>query len=288
MKEFYAGTKMGRDSLMLVARATAILEEYQLRMTVRQLYYQLVAADLIPNSVKSYKRVVRIMRDARMSGILDWDWIEDRLRRPHVPSTWGSIQEIIRSAKQQFRLDRWKNQEAYIEVWVEKDALAGICGDVAAKWQVTLQVNRGYSSVSAMREAAHRFMAAAEDGRSPVLGYLGDHDPSGEDMVRDVRDRLATFGVEVEVQKLAIMSEDIVTYHLPPQPVKESDSRAGAFMAAHGDECVELDALRPDVLTKRIDDFVLEHLDRDLWDAVQREEDRQRDTVKIEMEKEGD
>jgi hypothetical protein len=281
MKTQYESINLNAESRALVTAAEDILESFGVTMTVRQLYYQLVTRNLIPNTVQSYKRVVRIMRDARMGGLLDWDHIEDRLREPRVPPSWASIDSIIRAATTQFKLDRWVGQRSRIEVWLEKDALAGIVGSITSRWQVTLQVNRGYSSVTAMREAALRLIAAQRAGCDVTIGYLGDHDPSGEDMVRDVRDRLATFGARVFVQKLAIMQDDIAEYNLPPQPVKDSDARAEKFRAAHGDECVELDALRPDVLEERVEAFIRQHLDLDEWQLVLDEEERQRASVKV-------
>lgn len=284
MKEAYESKRFSDEHLALIVQTTRILESFKVKMTVRQAYYQLVAADLIPNNIKSYKRIVGIIRDARMCGLLDWDWIEDRLREPRIPASWGSIQEIVAVAQKQFCLDRWASQDHYIEVWLEKDALAGIVGAETSTWKVPLQVNRGYSSVVAMREAAHRFIRASEDGKECIVGYFGDHDPSGEDMVRDIRDRLSTFGADLRVEKLAILQDDIEQYHLPPQPVKDSDARAAAFREAHGDECVELDALRPDVLRGRVNDFIEDHLDMDAWNKVREEEKRQRNSIRIESD----
>lgn len=286
MKQAYITKGIAPASLELLDHANAILAEYGVRMTVRQTYYQLVARDLIPNSVKSYRRVVRVLRDGRLTGLLDWDHIEDRLRLPHIPTTWDSIGQIVDAARDQFRKDRWAGQLFNVEVWLEKDALAGIVGDATRRWQVPLQVNRGYSSITAMREAALRLRRKQGNTSKDhvVIGYLGDHDPSGEDMVRDIRDRLATFGADVTVIKLAILGSDIERYDLPPQPVKATDSRADAFRQAHGEDCVELDALRPDELDRRVDTFIREHLDMELWDEVIEEEDRQREAVHVDLE----
>jgi len=284
MKQAYESKKFSPEHLEIIVRTTRILESFKIKMTVRQAYYQLVSADVIPNNVKSYKRIVGIIRDARMCGLLDWDWIEDRLREPRIPASWSSIQEIVSIATKQFCLDRWAEQPTYIEVWLEKDALAGIVGTVTQQWKVPLQVNRGYSSVVAMREAAHRFLRASDEGKECIIGYFGDHDPSGEDMVRDIRDRLSTFHADLTVKKLAILQDDIQEYNLPPQPVKDTDARAASFRMAHGDDCVELDALRPDVLSGRVQDFISDHLDMDLWNQVREEERRQRESVRVETD----
>lgn len=269
------------ETLKLISRINNILETYNIAMTVRQIFYQCVTADILPNTVSSYRKVVQTVKDGRMLGLIDWDYVEDRLREPRIPASWDSINQVIESAKKQFKLDRWVGQDYYVEVWLEKDALSGIVSEATYKWRVTLQVNRGYSSITAMRESADRFIEAQDEGREAIIGYFGDHDPSGEDMVRDVGDRLRVFGADVEVQKLAILNEDISLYNLPPQPVKDADSRADAFRLAHGSDCVELDALRPDVLRQRVEDFILGYLDREKYDARIGEEKRQRASVKV-------
>lgn len=262
------------ENRLLLDHIESVLEEFKgMPMTVRQLYYQIIARDLLPNHINSYRKVGKLVKDGRLIGEIDWDAIEDRLREPDIPSRWRSAEELIEIALDQFRLDRWKKQDGRVEVWLEKDALAGIVGEVTDEWQVTLQVNRGYSSVTAMREAAERIRRVwRTQGQYTTIGYFGDHDPSGEDMVRDVGERLRAFGATVEVEKLAIMRDDIERYNLPPQPAKPKDARTAAFRRAHGDECVELDALRPDTLQGRVSGFIKEHLDMDLYDSMRAEE----------------
>jgi hypothetical protein len=164
---------------------------------------------------------------------------------PRSPSEFANLDELVEAALAAYRLPRWKTQKVYAELWVEKDALAGVLEPLAREYHVTLMVNRGYSSQSAMYESALRFRRAKKPG---VLFYLGDHDPSGEDMVRDIRDRLDLFGADVEVQKIALTMDQVQEHDPPPNPAKLTDPRATGYVALHGDESWEVDALPPNVL----------------------------------------
>lgn len=192
-----------------IEKMIEIVEEYQaqgLRLTARQLYYQFVARGLIPNKAASYKNLTSLLADARYAGMIDWDSIEDRGREPTIWSEFDSIKEAAESTARHFRLPRWADQPCYVELWVEKQALAGVLEPLASEFHAVIMVNKGYSSASAMFDSANRFRRGmrGENGRRPgILFYLGDHDPSGEDMVRDIRDRLAEFGANVRVDKLA-------------------------------------------------------------------------------------
>lgn len=291
MRQRYTDQKFKADTLAIIEKADEILAEYaadNLVVTVRQLYYQFVARDLIPNSQKSYKRLADIIMQGRMAGLLDWDRIEDRGRLPETPSEWSSIDQIVDAAVAQFKLPRLRGQHTYAELWVEKQALAGVLAPLAREFHVTLMVNKGYSSASAMRESALRFERKAEDLQQytrrrveRVLFYLGDHDPSGEDMVRDIRDRLTTFGVDrLDVRKVALTMGQIEQYEPPPNPAKTTDSRYEKYAAQHGTESWELDALDPPTLRAVIREAFASVVDRAAWDAVIREEEAQRARMK--------
>jgi hypothetical protein len=142
-----------------------------------------------------------------------------------------------------------------VELWVEKDALAGVLRPLASEFHVTMMVNRGYSSQSAMHESAERFREAVDAERQPILFYLGDHDPSGNDMVRDIHDRLVMFGIEdIDVQKLALTTEQVRHYKPPPNPAKVTDPRAAKYIATFGPVSWEVDALDPATLSGIIRD----------------------------------
>lgn len=267
-------------SLALIVKCNAVVVAYQkqgLKLTLRQLYYQLVSANVIPNKERSYQNLSRLVSDGRLAGLIDWDAIEDRVRQPRAAPDWNNLTELVDSALSSFRLPRWEGQENYVELWVEKDALAGVLWPIARDYHITLMVNRGYSSQSAMYESAERFLNDSND-RALHLLYVGDMDPSGEDMVRDVEDRLAMFGAEVNVQKVALTIDQVRTYKPPPNPAKMTDVRAPAYVAKYGNNSWEVDALPPNVLNRIVRDALDELVDQDLMEEVKEkeEEDKKR------------
>ncbi len=270
-----------------VEQCVQIVEEYQaqgLVLTLRQLYYQFVSRDLIPNTERSYKNLGNLVSKARLAGMLDWDAIEDRGRRPDTPQQFRDVAHLVDVAINAYKLPRWEGQNWYAELWVEKAALAGVLEPLARKWHVTLMVNKGYSSTSALYESAKRFLANAPRPRfgassgphERALFYLGDHDPSGEDMVRDIEDRLRLFtdGLPILVEKLALTMKQIEQYDPPPNPAKMSDSRAAKYVDKHGDESWEVDALEPSVLQRIINDAFESIVDEDLLEKVVLREER--------------
>lgn len=276
MKEQFKEINFRQDSLDRIELCNQIIEDYQaqgLRLTLRQLYYQLVTRNAIPNVERSYKNLSTLVSDARLSGLMDWDAIEDRVRQPRRQNEFADLRDLTEAAIQAYRLPRWKGQEWYTELWVEKDALAGVLDPLASEYHVTMMVNRGYSSQSAMYESAERFNSMG-DGRAPILFYLGDHDPSGEDMVRDIAERLSMFGVNgLEVRKLALTMEQVERYNPPPNPAKITDPRATAYIREHGSSSWEVDALPPETLSEIIRTAFDEILDTAKMDKVKRKEE---------------
>lgn len=284
MKQAYLEPKrMNTRNKLLLENITRIVEKYQsegYKMTLRQLYYQLVATDILPNQQKEYAHLSRLLTEARMTGLVDWDFIEDRIRIPKMPSEFEGIPDLIEAAIASYRKERWIDQDNYVEVWVEKDALSGVLSPVTREYHVRLLVNRGYSSASAMHDAALRIRAATENGKTCTVIYLGDHDPSGEDMVRDIKDRLTTFGCDVTINKIALTMDQIRQYNPPPNPAKLSDPRSGNYIAEHGDQSWELDALPPNVLDQLLRDTLEEFIDRDAYDDIVEQEDKDKSALR--------
>jgi len=271
-----------KKTRILIDKIVEIVEKYDsegYRMTLRQLYYQLVSRDILPNEQKQYAKLSRILTEARMCGLVDREFIEDRIRVPKFPNQFDDIEDAMRTITNVYRLDRWNDQENYVEVWVEKDALSGVLEPITRKYHVHLLVNRGYSSASAMHDSSIRFKEAAEGGKNCVLLYFGDHDPSGEDMVRDIDDRLKGFECDVEVIKVALTMAQIEQYNPPPNPAKLSDPRASEYNATHGDQSWELDALPPDVLVKLVETEIKKVLDQEKYDEVIEQEDTDKDKM---------
>jgi hypothetical protein len=295
MKQQFEEHRFSEQGAALIVEAQQILVEYAqqgYRLSLRQLYYQFVARDLLPemwadpatgstNNIKSYKKLGNIICDARMAGLLDWDMIEDRGREPAINSHWTSPGEIVLACSRQFRLDHWVNQSEYIEVMVEKDALAGILEPVCRKWDVIFTANKGYSSASAMFEAGQRFANAYQDGKSLHLFYFGDHDPSGIDMTRDVNDRLFTFTSKtIDVIRLALNMEQVEEWRPPENPAKETDSRFIAYQEKFGDSSWELDAVEPAKLASLVEDGIKDWIDFDAWDEREEEQEAMRKTLR--------
>lgn len=278
----YKEINFRQDSLRLINIINSVIEEYTAQgfdLTLRQVYYQLVARDYIPNNERSYKNTGNLINDARMAGLIDWLAIQDRTRNIRRNSHWSSPADIMGSVLYSYAIDRRKDQPNYIEVWVEKDALIGIVQQISSKLDVPCFSCRGYVSASEMWSAAQRFIRQDHRERRVIL-HLGDHDPSGKDMTRDIAERLDIFGADVEIQRIALNWDQIDQYSPPPNPAKLTDSRAGAYIAEFGHESWELDALEPKVLTGLIRDHVDALTDRTLLaDAIHRE-----DTDKEELE----
>lgn len=229
-------------------------------MTLRQLYYQLVQRNIIPNVQKEYAKLSILLKQGRMAGIVDWDAIMDRGRQPQIPWSTSGIAGALKTIHDQYRLDLQDGQKNYIEVWVEKDALANVMERVTRKYHINLMVNKGYSSCSAMHESYERFRDADKPG---VLLYFGDHDPSGKDMVRDIEARLIEFGLEdFRVENPALNIDQIRRYALPENPAKLTDPRAVEYIKQYGNKSWELDALEPPVLVDIVEKSVLSHMNK--------------------------
>jgi hypothetical protein len=278
MKEQFIDHRFNAASLKLIETANAILGEYRsqgYRLSLRQLYYQLVARDYIENSIRSYKRIGDLVSNARLAGLLDWAMIEDRGRETVVNSHWKSPAEIIRAAAESFLIDRWEGQSCYVEVMVEKDALSGILEPVCRRLDIRFMANKGYSSSSAMYEASKRIVNAFDDNKEVHLFYLGDHDPSGIDMTRDIKERLALFtydSVDIETVRLALNWDQVEQWQPPENPAKETDSRYAVYVEEFGESSWELDAVEPATLAGLVERAVQDLIDHDIWDEVEERE----------------
>lgn len=268
MREVFQEKRFSSKTLKIVEVADSILGEYfeqGYKLTLRQLYYQFVARDLIENTERSYKNLGRIVNDARLAGLLDWAHIEDRTRNLHDWLAWDSPSDILAWAAGLFRLDYKEGQQYRVEVWVEKDALIDVVQQACAPYRVDHFACRGYASQSEMYSAAQRL----QNGPRPVIIYLGDHDPSGIDMGRDIKDRLATFGVhDLTFQRIALTREQVDQYNPPPNPAKVTDTRYREYLALHGSQSWELDALEPAKLASLIQAAVSEYVDPGALHAV--------------------
>jgi len=270
MKIAYSNKKIKARKRALIVSANQIIEEYQAQnfnVTLRQLYYQMVARDLIPNTVNSYQRLGQAIGDGRMIGLVDWEAIVDLTRELRGRGHWDSPIAFIEDAHHWFHKDLWADQSTIPEVWVEKDALRNVVDRACTKLDVPYFVCRGYPSISEMWIAAQRIRERANNDQDTIIIHLGDHDPSGIDMSRDIFDRLNTFinhhGCEgwLQVDRVALNMDQIQIYDPPPNPTKLTDSRAGAYVQQYGYESWELDALEPNTLIVLIQNKIAEAID---------------------------
>jgi len=278
----YIGKKFNKSSLDIIEKANIILDSYAHQgfdLTLRQLYYQFVSKNWLPNTDRSYKRLGSVVNDARLAGLIDWGSIVDRTRNLRSLSHWDSPGEIIGSAADSFRLNKWEDQSCYCETWIEKDALIGVIEGPCNAYDVPYFSCRGYTSQSEMWRAARRFKdhSAGKDSR---LIYLSDHDPSGLDMKEDIVKRFETFIAGfVVVKRIGLTMDQINQYHLPPNPAKVTDSRSMHYIQIYGAESWELDALDPTVLSDLVRDEITSYIDFDRLEDRKKEEENGRDLL---------
>jgi len=287
MKIKYEGKNFRSEALKVIEQAETIINQYSAQgfsLTLRQLYYQFVSRGLIPNTDKSYNRLGNIISDARRAGMIDWDSIVDRTRYLRKQSSWGKPQSILESARDSYHRDLWANQDRRLEVWIEKDALVGVIEDVCNELDVPFFSCRGYVSDSEMWSCAMRiYKHERDDNQDTLLVHLGDHDPSGIDMTRDITDRLSLFSSDargaIEIHRIALTMEQIKELTPPPNPAKITDSRYQDYADKYGDESWELDALEPSYIVNIIRETIEAERNDDRWNESVAEQEMERKQI---------
>ncbi len=281
------------EALAIIKQAEGIIGTYQAQgfsLTLRQLYYQFVARALIPNTEKSYTRLGDIISDAGRAGMIDWDSIVDRTRYLRKLSKWGKPQSILESARDSYHRDLWANQDIRLEVWIEKDALVGVIENVCQENDVPFFSCRGYVSDSEMWACAMRSLKHRDNDQDVLILHLGDHDPSGIDMTRDITDRLDLFMFHrnIEVRRIALTMEQIEELQPPPNPAKITDSRYENYVAQYGTESWELDALEPQYIVGLIRDEIESERDEVKWNEAVAEQESERGQIATVIKKWGE
>jgi hypothetical protein len=221
---------------------------------------------------------------ARKDGRVDYDWIVDRSRASYTSLLWDDMNELAATFEDDlmnYRTDWWSGQPKYVEIWSEKDTITGSIEPVREEFGLRVDANRGFNSTSNLHAAAERLMwKQRRENKDVIILYLGDWDPSGVDMERDLRDRLReeTPELEVTIVRVGILKSDIRDYNLPPLRVKSTDSRAKGFIRKHGKNCVELDALSPAVLRRRLRAVIQKLIEPRAWERARVAEEAQRVT----------
>lgn len=301
MKKAYLHKNFRAGALDIIEKANAIIENYQnqgMDLTLRQLYYQFVAHDLFPenrqwvqvngkwkktesgtkNAEPNYTWLGDIVSSGRLAGYIDWDAIQDRTRFLRGNIHYDNPGEIIEEAWRKYRLNKWEGQSNYVEVWIEKEALLGVISKICHELDVDYFACKGYVSQSEMRRAAQRLMYHQDCEKECHIIYLGDHDPSGLDMDRDIQERQNMFHNDAllfpQLERIALTMDQIEKYAPPPNPAKLSDVRAKDYIAEHGQYSWELDALDPVVLRDLIEKAVLNYRDDDAYYEVVKQEEK--------------
>lgn len=281
----YREIHLRADALEAIERANAVLDDMAgqgYTLTLRQLFYRFVSRNWIENSEKSYKRLGDIIAKGRLSGRISWDAIEDRGRGLQ---SWGFTEdpaEVIQFSAYDLALDLWKRQDNYVEVWVEKDAMAGVIGKACGRLKAPFMACKGYLSLSEAYRAGLRFNEAIERKQNPVLIYLGDHDPSGIQMTEDHEKKQSMFAHlgPVDVRRIALNIDQVREHDLIPNPTKVTDSRSKGYIREFGETCWELDALDPPMIDKLIGEELDGLRDEKVWKETLEEQERRRDLLR--------
>jgi hypothetical protein len=243
-------------------------------MTVRQVFYQASVRGLIDKSEAGYAKVQTDLVQMRRSGMLPYAWLADNTRWQRKPTTFTSVEEALRETAQFYRKALWTEADAYVEIWLEKDALAGVILPVTSLYDVPLMVARGYASLSFLHGAAEHI---ADLDVPAYIYHLGDYDPSGVNAGDKIEETLRAMAPEAEIhfERIGVTPAQITDWNLPTRPTKASDSRAKNF----GDISVELDAIAPDDLRELVRVAIERHLPEDQFAILKAAEQSERTMI---------
>jgi hypothetical protein len=268
-------------------------------MTLRQLFYRCVSSGELANRQSEYKRLGALMTRLREAGEVPMTWIVDHIRATLKPSSWSGLDDFGETVRHAYRKDFWSSLPHHLEVFVEKDAVAGTIQPITQEYDVALRVCRGYCSLSFIGEIAEQWAKI----RKPIFAYyVGDFDPSGFDLERDLREKLERYsGKEITPPsedcdfdemnfmldtpgaicwwRLAVQPADFSKHSLIPLPVKTSDNRARGFIREHGEQCAEVDALPPSELRRRVKEAIASHVPLARWERLMRTEQLERECL---------
>lgn len=229
-------------------------------MTVRQVFYQAEVhlPHFIAKTENGYKMVATDLAKMRRGGTLDYDWIVDNTRNTIRPYGYDSVADALAQLARTYRRNFWNDMDCLVQVWIEKDALAGVIEQTTLHYGVPLMVARGYSSLSFIHQEAKRLSHEAND-RPVYVYHLGDYDAEGRDAARAIRETLTEMARSTEIifEELAVTPEQIREWDLPTRPPKDTSSRAATW---GGKPCVELDAIPADQLRAMVKAAINRHM----------------------------
>lgn len=254
----------------------SILRQYQMPLTLRQIFYRLVADCNYPNTSSAYCHLSKQLVQARKEGIVDKNMIEDR-SRDFLGGDYGfsNIEDYLNSRFNEFlsspkvySRNMWNDQPEFVVVFVEKDALSRVLSNVADHYNVMTAVSRGYASYTYIIQIIERFPI---DKETTVL-HFADHDPSGLDMTRDLQNRLSNYSLYplriIQVERIALSYDQVHDFNLSPNPTKSADPRIDRYVSQFGEQCWELDAIDPNGLQRIAEEAIVRHIDRAAWKST--------------------
>lgn len=274
-------TNFHKKSLAILEHVQKIISEYSVRLTVRQIFYRLVSVGAVVNNLAQYKKVSKLLTDARYAGMISWESIEDSGRQAFISSTYPNIKEFVSDYLSVYRRDIWEDSPYYLEIWVEKNTLTNLFRQVTDEYRICLNVNKGFASSSSTWESIKRFKNHPD--KKKIILYFGDYDPSGLFMHTDIQNRLGEFGVDVEVKRVSLNIDHVQKFNLPPafeviskkQDGSEydklkADPRAAGFIAENNGNLfqVEIDALDPKILLAMLKIEIQQYCDIDAMNEV--------------------
>ena len=279
-----------KDEIMNIKFAIYDLLKAEHPMTVRQVFYRLVSAGVVDKTEAQYKSTVcRLLTEMRLqhsedevelllssspSPTIPYGWIADNTRWMRKPVTFSGTDAALKRTAELYRRNLWDDADAYVEVWLEKEALLGVLISETVEYDVPLMVTRGYPSLSFVAEAAK---VIGNKDKPAYLYYFGDRDPSGDDIPRHIEERLAELApwAEIHFEKIAVTTEQIETLGLPTRPTKKSDTRSKTFVG----ESVEVDAIPPSTLREMVRDCIEHHVDHQRLAVLQEVERSERELL---------
>ncbi len=262
----------------MLAAIRAILNESDGQITVRHLFYRLVGLRVIPKTERAYKSLCGHLSKWRRSEEIPWSAFSDNTRWHIRQETFQGVKDALKNTAENYRRNLWATQPYYVEVWVEKDAIAGIVADTANSFGVPVFVCRGFASLSSLYSAANTFREATNAGKSALIYHLGDHDPSGVAAGDSLRGALRDdFKVDLQFIRLAVTPEQIEALNLPTRPTKTTVTHAKNWA---GGESVELDAMPSVEIKTLIESAITQLIDRRQWIELQRTEEMERETLR--------
>jgi hypothetical protein len=282
--EFYGTSPLKRSrrtsdemKAMLVAIQT-ILDAEDDQITIRHLFYRLVGQHVIAKTETAYKSLCSHLSKWRRSGEIEWGAFSDSTCWHIQDKVFDDMQAALADAASTYRRNLWRTQPCYVEVWVEKDAMAGIVAPVANAFGVPVFVARGFASLSSLYEAANTFKDVVEGGKRPIIYHLGDYDPSGVAAGESIQAAFREdFEVDVQFIRAAVTPEQIQRLKLPTRPVKTTDGRAKKWT---GGDCVELDTMPPNETRRLVEECITKHIDQRQWEITKIAEASERTLLK--------